>query len=685
MNIFSSKQLAFQQAKNTVIVALLLGMLISLVQIGYDFSIERRQVDSTIDQVTGTIKESAAMAVYHLDDSHANEVIKGLFEYKPIRMARILDDSDEILSQKTRKDSEEYGWLIKLFFEREKFYSFPLFYKSNKIMAGRLEISVDIYIIGKNFISRAYITVLSGIVRNIALAFVLTMIFYYTLTLPLVGLVKDVALVEPENPSARMVNTPRAHEQDEIGFLVNATNELLTGFGRSLEERNRAEGIIKEREAFIGGIMESVPAGILTINHELQIESCNPSAGKLFDYELDSLIGMPVSKLFCEPELSHIISVFDKYMEDNNPLIFYDAPDEAKILTRQSKTIDVELMFSEMLLEKQHLIVCVVNDITVRKQIEAELGKYRATLEEKVKERTSELLEANKTVHQSMQALKETQNQLIQQAHEAGLAEMAVGILHNIGNAITPAKVNTSMLAKQLHDSFVRRNILHIMEQFMGAMADTEKISEEERERLLSIIRLLPGSVEEEYDRIADDIKKIQDKHEHIEDIIRLQMSYARIATEQEVVNINVLVEDALKLQDDVIINKDVILIKDLGDIPDVRLERAKLIQIIVNLIKNAVESMETNNSLENLLTLSTWHEKGAQEYVGFSVKDSGIGFEEKEREKMFTFGFSTKQRGTGFGLHSCANYLIANKGSITARSKGTNKGAEFVIKLPVA
>ena len=65
-------------------------------------------------------------------------------------------------------------------------------------------------------------------------------------------------------------------------------------------------------------------------------------------------------------------------------------------------------------------------------------------------------------------------------------------------------------------------------------------------------------------------------------------------------------------------------------------------------------------------------------------VKDNGCGFEQRDKNKLFTFSYSSKTRGSGFGLHSCANYIIANKGSIDALSDGPGKGAEFIVRLPI-
>jgi signal transduction histidine kinase len=299
-----------------------------------------------------------------------------------------------------------------------------------------------------------------------------------------------------------------------------------------------------------------------------------------------------------------------------------------------------------------------------------QLGEYSRSLEQKVEERTKDLREA--------------QANLMKQAHEAGMAEMAVGVLHNIGNAITPAKVGATLLLRKLDKSPIRRHLHVIMAQIREVLEKPAKCSEEERQRMFSIIELLPESIKEEYEAATNELRKIQEKHDHIEGIIRLQMRYARLYGHSEEVDVNRVAEDALHILEESINKRSVTVHKDFPKVPCVRFEQAKLIQIFVNLIKNGFEAMDKCSPEERLLEISTRLEEGSPDYVVLSIKDHGIGFSPGEKEKLFTFGYTTKSKGSGFGLHSCANYLIANKGSIDAKSEGQGKGSEFIVRLPV-
>jgi signal transduction histidine kinase len=299
-----------------------------------------------------------------------------------------------------------------------------------------------------------------------------------------------------------------------------------------------------------------------------------------------------------------------------------------------------------------------------------QLEQYSRELEYKVEERTRDL--------------KSAQANLLQRAHEAGMAEMAVGILHNIGNAITPAKVSTALLIKRINESSTRTHIKEMMARLSKILSEPTTASQEETEKLRQIVDVLPDAVIEEFDHINNEIKRIRDKHEHIESIIRLQMRYARLTGDIENVNVNKVVLDSLEMLEESITQYSIAITKDLDpDLPSIRIEQAKLLQVMINLIKNAIQAMRDTDPAERILVVSTHIDRNG-EFISIAIKDSGIGFASEDKKKLFTYGYTTKREGSGFGLHSCANIIIANKGSIEATSNGPGMGAEFIVHLPL-
>jgi len=300
-----------------------------------------------------------------------------------------------------------------------------------------------------------------------------------------------------------------------------------------------------------------------------------------------------------------------------------------------------------------------------------QLEQYSRNLEHKVEERTRDL--------------KAAQANLLRQAHEAGMAEMAVGILHNIGNAITPAKVSTALLIKRVKESSIRRHIKEMMQGFDRVITDPAGVSQEDIERLRQIVAVLPDALQEEYDHIVSEVGKVRDKHDHIESIIHLQLRYARLTGDIEDVNVNKVVADALEMLEESIVKYSVSVTRELDpDLPTVRIEQPKLLQVIINLVKNAVEAMRDIASGTRNLAVSTMVDSSGK-FIKIAIKDNGMGFDSEARKKLFSYGYTTKKHGSGFGLHSCANFLIANNGTLEAYSKGPGTGAEFVVCLPLA
>lgn len=302
------------------------------------------------------------------------------------------------------------------------------------------------------------------------------------------------------------------------------------------------------------------------------------------------------------------------------------------------------------------------------KRSRRKLDEYSKSLEYKVAARTRELRDA--------------QDNLLRQAHEAGMAEMAVGILHNIGNAITPAKVGLYRLYSRMNKKPLLNNLPAAMDEIGEMIPTMPSLSDRRKNRLLKMIKLVPAAIEEEYSLNADELEQIRQKLTHIESIIGLQMRYAHLFDDNESVDLPQVVDDALTLLDDALKKRSIQIVKNFSQVPPVRIEKAKLIQIIVNLIKNSYEAMDQVDHLDRSIILTIRRDSGPPDSVVLSVKDNGIGFLPEEKQDLFKFGYSTKSKGTGFGLHSCANYLIARNGSISAFSAGRDKGAEFVVRF---
>jgi len=171
-------------------------------------------------------------------------------------------------------------------------------------------------------------------------------------------------------------------------------------------------------------------------------------------------------------------------------------------------------------------------------------------------------------------------------------------------------------------------------------------------------------------------------KHvQHVADIIQLQQSYSKTKGLIEPTSIAELIEDAIQINAESLSRNNVEVQRQITELPAILLDRHKVLQILTNLISNAIYALSKNNSDEKKLTISV--KEPDNNFVRIDVCDNGMGIPKENMTRIFEHGFTTKKRGHGFGLHSTALSVNELNGSIKAHSNGIGKGAVFTVKLP--
>lgn len=237
MSIRLRDRLFFRQALNTILVAFVVGMVLSIIQIGYDLWHERRQVDTTVLAMIEMLRDSAGQAAYELDRSLAERVVNGLFAYAPIRVVRVIESDQNVLAQRERPAvTGRLQWLVTSMFAKEQNYAVPLIFSSNEFELGTLEVSVDSYLIAANFFSRAGLVLLNDVIRNVTLITVLLITFYVSLARPVLDMVHRLSAVNINQPAEALLPVARGHSKDELGLLSTTINDLLQRLDDTLAE-----------------------------------------------------------------------------------------------------------------------------------------------------------------------------------------------------------------------------------------------------------------------------------------------------------------------------------------------------------------------------------------------------------------------------------------------------------------
>ncbi len=317
---------------------------------------------------------------------------------------------------------------------------------------------------------------------------------------------------------------------------------------------------------------------------------------------------------------------------------------------------------------KLQFISTIARDISEQKDNEKRLTEYQETLEKMVSERTSEL--------------KLVQGQLIEKAHKAGVADIASGTLHNVGNLLNSIKTSASAIDEVVEHSnlmgFAQAN--NLLKQNMDNLAEFVAAGAK-GETLMQYYLKLEESLFEENRTIQTEIKRLNEKIDIISDVIAAQQTYAGNDSITEDYSLVTVVEDALTLEAGLIDRYGISIARQYEDVPMIPIQKTKLIHVLINLINNARDAMLHLPADSRVLTFTI---KMDDDFVYLLTKDSGKGIPEENLDKIFTHGFTTKKEGHGFGLHSSASFIKEMNGKIWVESEGEGKGTTFIIQLPI-
>lgn len=274
--------------------------------------------------------------------------------------------------------------------------------------------------------------------------------------------------------------------------------------------------------------------------------------------------------------------------------------------------------------------------------------------------------------------------QLLSISRQAGMAEVATSVLHNIGNVLNSANVSISILHEIVAHSHVTKllKLSDIIKEHI-IKNDGYLIEDESGKLIPDYLIALSKDIQEEINNISDEIINIDTQIKHIKDIVALQKDISGIAGIKENILLNEVIDLAIQMGFSSEESKEIEIIKIYQYNDYILSEKAKLLQIILNLIRNARDSVLSSHHYHKVIVITTKKSENAPS-VEIIVSDNGTGISHENITRIFSFGFTTKQNGHGFGLHSSA--ISANElgGSLRAESKGIGQGAIFTITLPL-
>ncbi len=317
------------------------------------------------------------------------------------------------------------------------------------------------------------------------------------------------------------------------------------------------------------------------------------------------------------------------------------------------------------------------------------IEQQKKNLQQMVDARTAEIkhqkdeIEAQKSrLEETILELEKTRQELIRNAHKAGMAEVATGVLHNVGNLI-----NSVSVCAQLIDSMIRRS------RVVDRMGKANSLLEEKAQqlegddgktvkKLFEYYELLMDNLKNEHQKIKKTTNTMVNKVDAIVSVIVSQQQYATRGQLSERLHLVEVVDEAIHLKQSSMAKHSITLDKQISATPLVFVQRHKLAHVLINLYENAKHAMQNTEPEDRKLILSIDHD---EDYAYLKVTDTGSGIKKEHLPQIFSYGFTTKLNGHGFGLHSCYNYIREMNGQMTVDSEGEGQGATFCMKFPLA
>jgi two-component system, NtrC family, sensor kinase len=273
--------------------------------------------------------------------------------------------------------------------------------------------------------------------------------------------------------------------------------------------------------------------------------------------------------------------------------------------------------------------------------------------------------------------------QFLDTSRQAGMAEVATGVLHNVGNVLNSVNVSATIISEKLNPTRLN-NLVRTTQLLQEKGAELgEFLTSDSKGRMVPayLAELAHHLVRQRGDAIGE-LDLLMKNIEHIKEIVSMQQNYARVTGHTEPMPPETLVEDALRMTTANLQRSGIEVIRKYESKDSILAERHKVLQILVNLIRNAQHAITEARPEKKQLTVRIHH--AGPRTLAITVSDNGIGIPPENLTRIFSHGFTTRKDGHGFGLHSAALSAQQMGGCIVAHSDGPGRGASFSLELPL-
>jgi PAS domain S-box-containing protein len=274
------------------------------------------------------------------------------------------------------------------------------------------------------------------------------------------------------------------------------------------------------------------------------------------------------------------------------------------------------------------------------------------------------------------------QLQLRDASRQAGMADVATSVLHNVGNVLNSVNVSASLAADRLKRSRVAglSRVVSLLDEHREDFG--RFVANDERAKALpTYLTELSRQLNADNHSVLQELQSLRGNIDHIKDIVAMQQRYAKLGGVADVVDVCQLIEESTRITASAYERHAVKVVRRCGELPEITVDKHKVLQILVNLLRNAKDACDGNSKHERRVTIVA---EPSELGVRVTISDTGSGIAPENMSRLFTHGFTTKPNGHGFGLHSGALAAKELGGVLRAESAGVGCGATFILELPL-
>jgi signal transduction histidine kinase len=449
--------------------------------------------------------------------------------------------------------------------------------------------------------------------------------------------------------------------------------------------------------ARVKAALDALTQGVVMIDAENLIVLANDAFCQAVGKPVASLIGVDLSTMAWKAVESSAHEAFvhpwteaimDRRPQDNTPLLL-DLPEgePRKFVVNTVPIMDDGSTVRGGLVS--------FHDVTELDRANSQLKEANSELESsrlQILQKNQELEVTNTNLHLEMDQRKKAEaekeklyQQLMQASRQAGMADVASSVLHNIGNVLNSINVSTDTLLKTLKKPMVG-DVCRIASMFHEHQEDLHQFLtvDPKGKQIPSYLSLVAESLSGSHQTVQSELDSLVKKVDHIKEVIMAQQEIARTVYVRETALAEDLMEQALAMAMPEPEKYGIDVMRQYSPVPAIMTDRHQVLQILVNVITNARNAMVEFPGHAHLLTLRVGVSHDGMKAVRFEVVDTGRGIAAEHLTHLFAQGFTTRKTGHGFGLHSAAVTARGLGGSIHAHSVGKGHGATFVLDLPL-